>query len=323
MQFNIKGNRFLVLGRAGIDFYADPPGTRLEQANRFVSALGGSAANIAVAIARLGGNASLLSAVSDDAVGRFILNQLRHYGIGTDHVGVEPGQVRSSLAVVETRNDNCQNVIYRNGAADFEITEAALTAVPFSNFDALIVTGTALARHPSRSTTLEAMALARAAGLNIILDVDYRPYSWASAEEASAVGLQAVNLSDLIVGNDVEFDVLADGVSGQVRAQRIAQQGKTVVYKMGEKGAVTYQRDLRFETPIFPVNALKPTGAGDSFMGALVMSLALGLSMEQAVRRGAAAAAIVVSRVGCAPAMPTPTELEAFLQTGHVPQQAD
>jgi len=312
-----------VLGRAGMDFYADPPGTRLELANRFVSALGGSAANIAVAIARLGGEASLFSAVSDDAVGRFILNQLRHYGIGADHVAVEQGQVRSSLAVVETFNDNCQNVIYRNGAADFEITEAALTAIPFSNFDALIVTGTALAKDPSRSATLKGMALARAVGLNIILDVDYRPYSWTSAEEASAIGLQAVNLSDLIVGNDVEFDVLADGVSGQVEAEKIAQQGKTVVYKMGEKGAVTYQRDLKFETPIFPVNALKPTGAGDSFMGALVMSLASELSMEQAVRRGAAAAAIVVSRVGCAPAMPTQAELDSFLQTGHVPQQAD
>ena len=312
-----------MLGRAGMDFYADPPGTRLELANRFVSALGGSAANIAVAIARLGGEASLFSAVSDDAVGRFILNQLRHYGIGADHVAVEQGQVRSSLAVVETFNDNCQNVIYRNGAADFEITEAALTAIPFSNFDALIVTGTALAKDPSRSATLKGMALARAVGLNIILDVDYRPYSWTSAEEASAIGLQAVNLSDLIVGNDVEFDVLADGVSGQVEAEKIAQQGKTVVYKMGEKGAVTYQRDLKFETPIFPVNALKPTGAGDSFMGALVMSLASELSMEQAVRRGAAAAAIVVSRVGCAPAMPTQAELDSFLQTGHVPQQAD
>lgn len=323
MKFNVKGSRFLVLGRAGMDFYADPPGTKLELANRFVSSLGGSAANIAVAIARLGGEASLFSAVSNDAVGHFILNQLRQYGIGVDHVGVESGQVRSSLAVVETRNDNCQNVIYRNAAADFEITEAALTAIPFSNFDALIVTGTALAKDPSRSATLKGMALARAVGLNIILDVDYRPYSWTSAEEASAIGLQAVNLSDLIVGNDVEFDVLADGVSGQVEAEKIAQQGKTVVYKMGEKGAVTYQRNLKFETPIFPVNALKPTGAGDSFMGALVVSLASGLSMEQAVRRGAAAAAIVVSRVGCAPAMPTQAELDSFLQTGHVPQQAD
>ena len=73
---NIKNNQFLVLGRAGLDLYADPPGTRTEEALAFSSAIGGSAANIAVAITKLGGQASLISCVSDDAVGRYILNQL-------------------------------------------------------------------------------------------------------------------------------------------------------------------------------------------------------------------------------------------------------
>ncbi len=312
-----------MLCRAGMDFYADPPGTKLELASRFVPALGGSAANIAVAIARLGGSASLVSAVSDDAVGRYILNQLKHYGVGADHVRVASGEVRSSLAVVETRNENCQNVIYRNGAADFELTEDAVTAIRLKNFDALIVTGTALAKEPSRRAALKAMTLSKAAGLSIILDVDYRPYSWASAQEAAAIGLQAATLADLIVGNDVEFDVLANGTAGQDLAKRLAQeQGKAVIYKMGEKGSVTYQGHQMFETPIFPVKALKPTGAGDSFMGGLVMALQSGMDLAESVRRGSAAAAIVVTRVGCAPAMPTGKELESFLQAQQAPRQA-
>lgn len=311
-----------MLGRAGMDFFADPPGTELEQASHFVSALGGSAANIAVAIARLGGSASLVSAISDDAVGRYILNQLKHYCVDADHVRVASGEVRSSLAVVESRNENCQNVIYRNGAADFELTEDAVTAIPFKNFGALIVTGTALAKEPSHSAALKAMTLSKAAGLSIILDVDYRPYSWASAQEAATIGLQAAKLGDLIVGNDVEFDVLANGTAGQDLAKRLAQeQGKAVIYKMGEKGSITYQGSQMLETPIFPVKALKPTGAGDSFMGGLVMGLASGMDLAQSVRRGSAAAAIVVTRVGCAPAMPTRPELESFLQAQHAPQQ--
>jgi 5-dehydro-2-deoxygluconokinase len=321
MKFNVKGNKFLVLGRAGMDFYADPPGTPLEHASTFVAALGGSAANIAVAIARLGGSASLVSGVSDDAVGRFILNQLHHYGIGAAHVGTVTGPFRSSLAVVETRNENCQNVIYRNGAADLELDEAAVTMVSYSEFDALIVTGTALAKEPSRSATLKAMAIARTAGLPIVFDVDYRPTSWNSAKEASTVCVQAHKLSDLVVGNDVEFDMLSNGEPGQAYASAMAKTGTTVVYKMGEKGAVTYQSKQMFETPVFQVTALKPTGAGDSFMGAMVMGLAGGINMEHAVLRGAAAAAIVVSRVGCAPAMPTSAELDLFLQTGFVPKQ--
>jgi 5-dehydro-2-deoxygluconokinase len=311
-----------VLGRAGMDFYADPAGTKLEEANRFVSALGGSAANIAVSIARLGGTASLISVISDDAVGRFILNQLHHYGVQTDHVGVEKGQVRSSLAVVETRNDNCQNVIYRNGAADFELAEPAINLIRYTDYDALVVTGTALAKQPSRGATLQAMALARTAKCAVILDVDYRPYSWASAEEAAALGLEAVRLSDLIVGNDVEFDVLANGGAGQDLARQLARlQEKTVVYKMGERGSLTYQGDAMFESPIYPVKALKPTGAGDSFMGGLVIGVASGMSLEKAVQRASAAAAIVVSRVGCAPAMPTSSEVDSFLLTGQVPQR--
>ncbi len=314
MKFILKGNRFLVLGRAGMDFYAHPPGARLELADQFVSALGGSAANIAVAIKRLGGSAALISAVSDDAVGRYILGQLKRYNVGIDHVQSVAGEARSSLAVVETRNENCQSVIYRNGAADFEISEASVTSIQFENYDALIVTGTALARQPSRGATLKAMALAKTVGLSVVLDVDYRPYSWVSQGEAAEVGLQAVNLCDLVVGNDVEFDVLANGRSGKELVSELAQrQAKTVVYKMGEKGSITYQGVENFETPIFEVHALKPTGAGDSFLGAVVMGLAAGLDLVQAVQRGSAAAAIVVTRVGCAPAMPTELELNEFL----------
>lgn len=120
---NIKNNHFLVLGRAGLDLYADPPGTRVEEALAFSSALGGSAANIAVAISKLGGRVSLISCVSDDAVGRYILNQLKTYDVGCGHMHIVAGDARSSLAVVETRAENCQSVIYRNGASDFQLNE--------------------------------------------------------------------------------------------------------------------------------------------------------------------------------------------------------
>ncbi len=314
MNINLKGKRFLVLGRAGMDFYADPPGTKLEQASYFAAALGGSAANIAVAIARIGGTSSLISAVSDDAVGRYILNQLKHYKVAIDHVKVASGEVRSSLAVVEQRNDNCQNVIYRNGAADFNLSQDTINEIPFKHFDALIITGTALACEPSRTATLRALDVAKSAGLSVIFDIDFRPYSWQSTGEAAKLGLEAAALSNLIVGNDVEFDVLAEGVDGKDLARRMAkEQGKTVIYKMGEKGSVTFVGNTEFDTPIFPVKALKPTGAGDSFMGGLVMAIASGMTLAQSVKRATAAAAIVVTRLGCAPAMPTELEINEFL----------
>ena len=311
----IRRNRFLVLGRAGMDLYADPPGTLIEEARGFFSALGGSAANIAVAITRLGGEASLLTAVSNDAVGRFTLSELRRYGVGTEYVRAAGGEVRTSLAVVETRAENCQSVIYRHGAADFLISAEDVEEVDFGRFGALIVTGTSLAVEPSRAATFTALKLARVARLPVILDVDYRPYSWRSAEEAASTCRKAAELSDIVVGNDDEFTVMAGSISaGRALAESLAGTNALItVYKMGAKGSFAYAGVDCIETGIFTVDTLKPTGAGDAFMGGFVSSLAAGLELRDALRRGSAAAAIVVSRVGCAPAMPDASELNHFL----------
>jgi 5-dehydro-2-deoxygluconokinase len=310
----IKQNNFLVLGRAGLDLYADPPGTKVENAGMFSSALGGSAANIAAGIARLGGKASLVSAVSDDAVGRYIINQLKHYDIDSEHVAVVSGEVRTSLAVVETRSKNCQSVIYRNGAADFQIDDEHVRAIAFENFGALIVTGTCFAVEPSRSASFLAIEHARKAGLTLILDVDYRPYSWVSSEDAAETYSRAAALFDIVIGNDEEFAVITGGGHGPAYARKLATTtANIVVYKMGEKGSITYCNTESFETGIFQVKALKPTGAGDSFMAAFVTGLASGLDLQTCVRRGSAAAAIVVTKVGCAPAMPNAAELEHFI----------
>ena len=305
----------LVIGRAGMDLYADPPGTPIEEATRFTTALGGSSANIAVALMRAGGKAALLTCVSDDAVGRFCVAQLDHYGIDRTHVRSIAGEARNSLAVVESRLENCQSVIYRNGAADFQMSMQDVEAVDYTRFSALITTGTVLASEPSRTAAFRAFDLARAAGLPLIFDVDYRPYSWASAEEASQVYSRAATLCDVIVGNDVEFGFMAgDFDKGLEKARSLIAEGaQIVVYKMGEKGAITFSHGAEIKTGIFRTATLKPTGAGDAFLGNLVASLARGSGLEQAVLHGSAAAAIVVSRVGCAPAMPSREELDRFI----------
>lgn len=310
----LRGNRFVVIGRAGMDLYPDPPGTRTEEASRFVACLGGSSANIAVAITRLGGSAELVTRVSDDAIGRFVLNELDRYGIGRAHVRPVGGEARNSLAVVESRVEDHQSVIYRNGAADFEMTVADVEAVDYAAHDALITTGTVLAAEPSRGAALRGIELARRAGLPVIFDIDYRPYSWPSAEVAAEVYSRAGAMCDVIVGNDLEFGFMAgDHARGLEKARGLVAGGAALaVYKMGEKGAITLTPGGEFTTGVFPADVLKPTGAGDSFLGGLVAGLADGLDLREAVLQGSAAAAMVVARVGCAPAMPTRRELDDF-----------
>ena len=311
----LAGGNFLVIGRAGMDLYADPPGTKVEDATRFVAHLGGSSANIAAAITGAGARAALVTRVSDDAVGRFVLKELDRYCIARAHVSPIGGEARNSLAVVETRIENTQSVIYRNGAADFLMTRADVEAVDYAGFSALITTGTVLAAEPSRAATFLAFDLARAAGLPLIFDIDYRPYSWPSARVASEVYSRAAALCDVIVGNDVEFGFLAGDPERGLEAARalVVAGAQIVVYKMGEKGAITLTPQGEVATGIYQTAAIKPTGAGDAFLGNLAAALSTGVPLREAVLRGLAAAAIVVARVACAPAMPTRVELDRFI----------
>jgi 5-dehydro-2-deoxygluconokinase len=298
----------LVLGRAGMDMYADPPGTRIAAATRFMPALGGSAANIAVALVRQGQAANLLTVVSDDAVGDYVLAELARYGVG--HAHVTRADAPNSLAVVETRNDDCRNVIYRQGAADLALALPQVTAVDWAAQAALVVTGTALSANPSASATFLAMDRARAAGLTVAIDLDYRPRAWTG--DPAPVLRQAVDMCDIIIGNDVEWSVLAGGEGGLSLAADLSVT-RTVVYKMGGAGAITLSGGIARRTGTYPTQALKPTGAGDAFCGGFLAALLQGAPVLQAVHRGSATAAICVSRPGCAPAMPTAPEVLALM----------
>ena len=205
----IKANNFVVLGRAGMDMFADPVGTKSEHAETFRADLGGSSANICAGLVKLGSTAALVTSVSDDAVGRFAVNRLQHYGVDTSNIRVLGGEYRLSLAVYESTMEDFQNVIYRNGAVDFQVTKEDMDRVDYRQFSALITAGTVFAAEPSRSATFHAFETARAAGLPIIFDIDYRPYSWPSPEVAADVLSRAGAASDLIVGNDEEFGFMA------------------------------------------------------------------------------------------------------------------
>ncbi|WP_289034080.1 5-dehydro-2-deoxygluconokinase [uncultured Roseibium sp.] len=311
----IAKRNFLIIGRVGMDLSPEPAGTRTREATSMMVAMGGSSANTAAGLVKLGCKAALVTVVSDDSIGWYCEGQLDHYGIDRSHVRRIKGEERTSLAVYETRVEEHQSVIYRNNAADFQMSIEDVEAVDYTAYGALITAGTVFAAEPSRSATFRAFELAKAAGIPIIFDVDYRPYSWPSPEIAEEVLSRAGDLSDVIVGNDEEFGFMAGDVSrGLDKARALASStADIVVYKMGPEGAVTHQAEEEIRTGIYPAKAVKPTGAGDSFMAGFLASLADGHALKEAVLRGSACASIVVARPGCAPAMPTPQELETFL----------
>lgn len=319
----ISKKNFVVVGRVGMDLSPEPPGTATADATSMMVAMGGSSANIAAGLVKFGCQAALVTSVSDDAVGWYCLNQLDHYGIDRTYVKKIKGEERTSLAVYETRVEDHQSVIYRNNAADFQMSVEDVEAVDYSQFGALITAGTVFAAEPSRSAAFRAFELAKKAGLPIIFDVDYRPYSWPSPKVAEEVLSRAGSLSDVIVGNDEEFGFMAGSIDkGLDKARELsATTASIVVYKMGPEGAVTFADGQEVRTGIYRVEALKPTGAGDSFMAGFMAALADGRDMNDAVLRGSACASITVSKPGCAPAMPDGAELEAFLAAHSGPSE--
>ena len=315
----IKKNNFLIIGRAGIDIYPDPPGTKIENAYKFVSHLGGSSANIAVALTKLGGYCKILTSVSNDALGRMAINQLNDYKVDTSLISFKKNESRISFAIVETRIEDHQSIIYRNHASDLLMNNDDIENVNFSKFSCLIFTGTCLASEPSRTATFKAIQKAKANNMPIILDLDYRPYTWLSSKQASETYILASKYCDVLIGNDDEFGVMANNYDeGFELAKELSKKISIVVFKKGENGSSTFYENKEIDIGIFPVKALKPTGAGDAFMGSFIGGLLNNKSIEESIIFGSASAALVVTKVGCSPAMPFKNEIEQFMKLNKI-----
>jgi 5-dehydro-2-deoxygluconokinase len=315
----IQKNNFLLIGRAGVDIYPDPPGTKTENANKYVTHLGGSSANMGVQLTKYGGSCSLLTRVSNDALGKFAINQLDSYGVKSDLVKLEDNESRISFAIVESTVVDHQSIIYRHKAADLFLNKNDIENSNLQNYECILITGTSLAAEPSRSAVLYALKLAKEKKIPVIMDIDYRPYTWESEDKAKEIYNLAGDYCSGIIGNDDEFAILSgnydDGLS---YAKKISKNCDLVIYKMGEKGSITFANDKEIQRGIFPVKPLKPTGAGDAFMGSLIGAILKNYDLQKAIEIGSAAAAIVVTKVGCAPAMPDLDEVLDFMKNNNI-----
>ena len=299
-----------------MDLYPEPAGAVTEDAESFSADMGGSAGNIAVALARQGMQAGLLTVFSEDQIGRFVLRKCADYGVDTQYCRTQPGLCRNSLAIAETKPKDAAVVIYRNDAADLQVTAEDVLSVDYSQAGGLVITGTALSGEPSASAVSTAISAAKQTGCPVIIDIDYRANAWPTAEAAAERLAAEVTRANILVGNDDEFAVLCGGDKdkGLALARECADEGQLVFYKMGENGCLSLYGDQESRTGIYPVEMAKPFGAGDAFLGNVLARLGRDADIRAAVLQGSAAAAYVVARTGCASAMPDADQLAGFMQ---------
>ena len=313
LKFN-SSKKVLVIGRAGMDIYPEPPGTKIDEVQNFSTHLGGSAANTCVALSKLNVASDLVTCISDDAIGNYIFKKLDDFNIGNKFCRRIDKKFQTQMAVVETILENNQSILYRNNSCDLQLEQNDIERINFEDYSSVFISGVTLSSNPSRDAVFLAIEKAAALKLPLIIDLDYRPYNWESDEKKSEVYKKVMNQMDIIIGNDLEFNIADNSNGGLKLAQTLIQKKPSIIiYKMGEKGSKVYTKDSEQDFGIYSVQAIKPTGAGDAFNGGFVSSLYQGFSLEDAVKRGSANAAIVVTKVGCSSAMPNIEELNQFI----------
>ena len=318
------------LGRLAVDLYAQQLGSRLEDVASFAKYLGGSSANIAFGTARLGLRSAMISRVGDEQMGNFLLETLQREGCDISQVQLDEKRLTALVLLGLKDRDTFPLLFYRENCADMALDAAAISQDFIAQCRALLVTGTHLSAPAVRAAATTALAYAERHGVLRVLDIDYRPVLWGLtgrgeganrfvADEAVTTQLQAVLPEfDLLIGTEEEF-LIAGGVSGDLLASLRAVRAVTpaaMVVKLGAAGCcfipgpvperLQDARTISGERVVV-MNVL---GAGDAFAAGLMTGLLRGQDFEEAARLANACGAIVVSRHACAPAMPTPAELE-------------
>ncbi|MGN7797781.1 5-dehydro-2-deoxygluconokinase [Leifsonia sp. 22587] len=311
----LERDDLVTIGRIGVDLYPLQDGVGLEDVDTFGKYLGGSATNVAIAAARHGLRSAVITATGDDPFGRYARRELRRLGVDDRFVGTDP-TLKTPITFCEIfPPDHFPLYFYRDPIApDLAITAEQLDLDAIARARIFWATVTGLSREPSRTAHLAAWEARGRAPLTV-LDLDYRPMFWDSAEAASTQVGRALEHVTVAVGNREECEV-AVGEADPVRAaDALLERGvELAVVKQGPRGVLAKTRTETVEVPPYAVQVVNGLGAGDGFGGALCYGLLQDWSLERVIRFANIAGAIVATRRECSTAMPTTTEVEDVLK---------
>ncbi|WP_122222881.1 bifunctional 5-dehydro-2-deoxygluconokinase/5-dehydro-2-deoxyphosphogluconate aldolase [Pseudomonas syringae group genomosp. 3] len=319
----------ICLGRLGVDLYAQQVGARLEDVSSFAKYLGGSSANIAFGTARLGLKTAMLSRVGDDHMGRFLIESLAREGCDVSAIKCDPERLTAMVLLGLKDRETFPLVFYRENCADMALRAEDIDEQHIASSKALLITGTHFSTDQVFKASSQALDYAEKHNVKRVLDIDYRPVLWGLAGKADGetrfVADQQVSQHvqrilprfDLIVGTEEEFQI-AGSATDLLTALRTVREltAATLVVKLGPQGCTVIHGAIpaRLEDgAIYPgvqVEVLNVLGAGDAFMSGFLSGWLNDASDERCCQLANACGGLVVSRHACAPAMPTPAELD-------------
>ncbi|MYR58555.1 5-dehydro-2-deoxygluconokinase [Streptomyces sp. SID625] len=310
----------ITMGRIGVDLYPLQTGVPLSRVSAFGKFLGGSAANVAVAAARLGRRTAVITRTGEDPFGDYLHEALRGFGVDDRYVTAVPGLPTPVTFCEVFPPDDFPLYFYRRPKApDLEIDAHDLDLPAVAGARVFWVTGTGLSEEPSRTATLTALAH-RARSGHTVFDLDWRPVFWTDPAAARPLYAEALRHATVAVGNLDEVEVATGVREPRAAARALLDAGaELAIVKQGPAGVLALDRAGRAaEVPPLPVEVLNGLGAGDAFGGSLCHGLLAGWDLTHVMRYANAAGAIVASRLECSSAMPTAAEVESALAAGAV-----
>lgn len=305
----------LTIGRCGVDLYPLQTGIGLEHVETFGKFLGGSAANVSVAAARLGSAAALISGVGNDPFGRFVFAELARLGVDNRYV-VTDHRFATPVTFCEIfPPDDFPLYFYRKPSApDLHIRPEDIDCAVVANARLYWSTVTGLSEEPSRSAHFTAFEARGRAPLTV-LDLDYRPMFWESPAAATEQVQRALPQVTVAVGNTEECEIAVGESDPHKAADALLDLGvELAVVKQGPKGVLGKTKSQTVTVPPYFVDVVNGLGAGDSFGGSLCHGLLADWPLEKILRYANAAGAIVASRLECSTAMPTAGEVAALAE---------
>lgn len=317
------------MGRVAIDLYAEQIGYSLKDSSSFKKYLGGCAGNIAVGTARLGLSTMMFSCVGQDELGHFLREELQTEGVNTDLLYESEKHLTGLVLLGIKPPADFPLIFYRTDCADMQLRADQISDTSLGNAKSLLITGTGLSTEAMKNTTMDVVVRARKTETSVIMDLDFRPVLWgltdigngesrySRSHQVTEIYQKILPFCDLIVGTEEEICIAggSDNVAESLRQIRHLTH-VPIVIKSGEKGSrVSFsQPDILLQTKAFPVEVLNVLGAGDGFMSGLLSALLRGESWESATTYANACGALVVTRHGCAPAIPYKNELDYFIE---------
>lgn len=309
------------IGRIAIDFNPVDYYKPLAESTTFKKYLGGSPANIAVGLARLGKKVGFIAKVSKDSFGDFVVHYFEKEGIDTSHVTRCQNGEKLGLTFTEILSETQSSILmYRDQIADLQLEVTDIEEEYIKKSKAILISGTALCQSPSREAALKAMALAKKNDTVIIFDIDYRPYNWANEDEIAIYYSIVARNSDIILGSREEFDLterlIETGRNDEQTASYWHKQGaKIVVIKHGKDGSTAYTEDgNHYSIKPFPVKLLKSFGGGDGYASAFLYGLLEGWDIIDCLEFGSASAALLVASHACSEDMPSVDKIKNFIR---------